>query len=208
MDPEHFVSCEVGIKAETSRLSGQLAIYHTDIDGMIVRTPTGRMIDEDSEVTKLNGGDGYIQGVELDGRCRVLDSLTAFGVLTWQEGEVDTYPTSDADVVRDTMSRQMPLMGRVGMRWDIRDNVWLEGSCTAAEKADDLSIRDASDTSRIPPGGTPSYTVYDVRAGWSRTDALALTLAIENLSDEDYRIHGSGLNEPGRNVVLAADWVF
>ncbi len=208
LDPEHFISYEVGIKAETSRLSGQLAVYHTDIDGMIVRTPTGRVIDEDFEVTKLNGGDGYIQGVELDGRIRLLNALTAFGVLTWQEGEVDTYPSSNAEVVRDTMSRQMPLMGRLGMRWNVIDNVWLEGSCTAAEKTDDLSMRDARDTSRIPPGGTPSYTVYDIRAGWNCTDDLALTLAIENLSDEDYRVHGSGLNEPGRNVILAADWVF
>jgi outer membrane receptor protein involved in Fe transport len=29
--------------------------------------------------------------------------------------------------------------------------------------------------------------------------------AVENLTDEDYRIHGSGVNEPGRNFVLAMD---
>ena len=29
-----------------------------------------------------------------------------------------------------------------------------------------------------------------------------LTAALENLTDEDYRIHGSGTNEPGFNAVL------
>ena len=28
--------------------------------------------------------------------------------------------------------------------------------------------------------------------------------AIENLANRDYRVHGSGLNEPGRNWVLTA----
>ena len=32
--------------------------------------------------------------------------------------------------------------------------------------------------------------------------------AIENITDEEYRIHGSGQNEPGRNFVLSLDWRF
>jgi hemoglobin/transferrin/lactoferrin receptor protein len=32
--------------------------------------------------------------------------------------------------------------------------------------------------------------------------------AVENISDKDYRIHGSGLNEPGFNVILGADCRF
>jgi hemoglobin/transferrin/lactoferrin receptor protein len=208
LDPEHFVSYEMGAKAETAKLSGQIALYRTDIDDVIVRTPTGRIVDDDFEVTKLNGGDGYIQGVELDARYRLSRELTAFGAFTWMEGEIDTYPTSNATAVRETIDRQMPLMGRIGMRWDVNDKVWLEGACTAAAKADNLSTRDRSDTSRIPPGGTPGYTVGDIRGGWNCTADLSLTLAIENITDEDYRVHGSGLNEPGRNIILAADWVF
>ena len=29
-----------------------------------------------------------------------------------------------------------------------------------------------------------------------------------NLTDEDYRIHGSGQNEPGFNCIMALDWRF
>ena len=40
LDPEHYVSCEVGLKVAAQGLSAQLAYFYTDIDGMIVRTPT------------------------------------------------------------------------------------------------------------------------------------------------------------------------
>ena len=203
LDPEHFTSGEVGIKAATDALSVQLAYFYTDIDGMIVRTPTGAVIDGDREVTKMNGGDGYVQGIEFDSRYRLLDCLTVFGVLTWMDGEVDTYPTSDAELATEYIDRLMPVTGTMGLRCDLNTRLWIEGSCTAAAKADKLSTRDQSDTSRIPPGGTPAYTVGDVRAGWVCSDSLAVSVAIENVTDEDYRIHGSGLNEPGRNLVLA-----
>jgi len=35
-----------------------------------------------------------------------------------------------------------------------------------------------------------------------------LSLGVENIADEDYRIHGSGVNEPGRNIVVATEWTF
>jgi len=209
LDPEHFVSYEIGIKAVTANLFAQIAFFYTEIDDMIVRTPTGRIIDGDYEVTKKNSGEGYVQGLELDARYRLWHDVTLFGAFTWMDGEVDTYPTSDAELATEPIDRLMPPTGRLGLRWDLlEDRYWLEGTCTAAAKADDLSTRDESDTSRIPDGGTPGYTVYDIRGGWNYNDSVALSVAVENITDEDYRIHGSGVNEPGRNLVVALESVF
>ena len=47
-----------------------------------------------------------------------------------------------------------------------------------------------------------------LRGGLTVCQDLDLTLALENVTDEDYRIHGSGVNEPGRNLVVQADWTF
>jgi len=208
LDPEHFVSYEAGLKAGAPGLSAQLAYFYTDIDGMIVRTPTGRIIDGEYEVTKKNAGDGYIQGIELDARSRCWRDLTVFGTFTWMDGKVDTYPTSDAVPTTESIDRLMPPTGRLGLRWDPGSKYWIEGSCTIAAKADKLSSRDEADTSRVPPGGTPGYTVYDIRAGWNFTDDIALSLAVENVTDEDYRVHGSGVNEAGRNIVVAMETTF
>jgi outer membrane receptor protein involved in Fe transport len=32
-----------------------------------------------------------------------------------------------------------------------------------------------------------------------------VTGGIENLTDKEYRVHGSGLNEPGRNAIVAVE---
>ena len=208
LDPERYLSAEIGIKTGTSRLSAQAAYYYTWIDGMIVRTPTGRQVDGAWEVTKKNAGDGYVQGIDLNARARLSRLFVLSGNFSWMDGEVESYPTSDTTKEREPISRLMPPTGRAALRWTPVASFWLEGVCTVAAKADRLSRSDRGDTGRIPQGGTPGYTVWDMRAGWEVSDGLALSFALENLADTDYRIHGSGLNEPGRNIVLAADWTF
>jgi hemoglobin/transferrin/lactoferrin receptor protein len=89
-----------------------------------------------------------------------------------------------------------------------RAKYWIEGLCDAASQADRLSADDLRDTQRIPPGGTPGYAIFGVRVGSQLTSALAMSLAVENLMDTDYRIHGSGCNEPGRNVILTGRYTF
>jgi len=208
LDPEHYTSFELGVKAETERYSLQLACFYTGIDGMIVRTPTGQIVDGDFEVTKRNAGDGQVHGVEFDGAVDLAEKWSVFGAVTWLDGDVESYPTSDAAAQREYLDRLMPLTGRLGVRWEARDNWWISVVGTAAADADRLSTRDRGDTSRIPPGGTPGYAVLDLRAAWEATEHLTITAAVENLEDLDYRVHGSGLNESGRNLVLAAELKF
>ncbi len=209
LDPEYFISFEAGVKANYDTFTLQAAYFYTDIEDMIVRVPTGNLIGGDSEVTKRNAGDGFVQGVEVGASMQVYPQWTLFGALTWMEGEVDTFPTSAPVVTREPMDRVMPLTGLVGLRWDHPDNrFWAEAVVTLADKQDKLSTRDQSDTQRIPPGGTPGYELLTIRGGWHVNDNVTLTLAIENILDEDYRIHGSGQNEPGRNLVFAVDMTF
>jgi hemoglobin/transferrin/lactoferrin receptor protein len=209
LEPEHFLSYEAGIKSRFDYFSTALTYYYTDIDSMIVRAPTGRVIDGLNEVTKKNSGNGYIQGVEWLNTVTVTKNWSGWLSASWMEGEVDSYPTSSPQKQRDYITRLMPPTVQAGVRAQT-DNAkyWAEGVCDAAEKADKLSADDLRDTQRIPPGGTPGYAVFGVRVGSQVTSSLALSLAVENVLDEDYRIHGSGCNEPGRNVVLTGRYTF
>ena len=74
--------------------------------------------------------------------------------------------------------------------------------------ADKLSTRDKADTQRIPPDGTPGYATLTLRGGWNVNKDLSVFAAVENVTNEDYRIHGSGVNEPGTNLVVGLDWRF
>lgn len=207
LTPEKYITSEAGLKISNQRLRAQAAYFYTLIDDMIIRTPTGRIVDGAYEVTKRNSGDGYVHGIELDARWQVLRELAAFGVFTWMDGRLETYPASDAPMVREYHDRLMPPTGRFGLRWDNR-RYWIEGACNLAARADKLSSRDAADISRIPPGGTPGYAVYELRAGFSPYEGLQLSAAVENITNEDYRIHGSGVNEAGRNFIVAVNAVF
>ncbi len=209
LDPEEYVEYEAGLKSRTERLVSQLSLYYTRIDGMIVRTPTGRTIDGMTEVTKRNSGKGYIEGVEVSALYRFTPQGSAWFSMSLMDGKVDGYPTSSTLQERDYISRLMPLTAQAGVRWrTMSGKYWSELIGDAAAKADKLSADDKRDTQRIPPGGTPAYAVCTARAGVRITQGVALALAVENLLDEDYRIHGSGVNEPGRNFVLTANCAF
>jgi hemoglobin/transferrin/lactoferrin receptor protein len=208
LDPEHFLSGEIGVKARFDRAAFAVSYFYTAIDGMIIRAPTGRVTAGGlREVTKRNSGDGFVHGVEVGGSLGVPGDLTAFGTFAWLEGEVDTFVTSDAPAVRAPISRLMPPTATAGLRWEPAERSgWLEGLVTVAGEADRLSPSDQLDTQRIPPGGTPGYVVATVRGGLEIRDGLTLSAAVENITDEDYRIHGSGQNEPGTNFVIGLDW--
>ncbi|MEM7145085.1 MAG: TonB-dependent receptor [Verrucomicrobiota bacterium] len=209
LSPERFSMFELGLRSTHSRWGVEGSFYYTDINSLIVRTPTGRVIDGDFEVTKRNAGDGYVKGFEIQGDIEILPGWTLFGDVAWQDGEVDQFPTSDPVSVREPLSRIHPVAGHVGLRWDAADGrKWIETLVTMAATADKLNTRDSRDTQRIPPGGTPGYTLVSLRGGWQVTDSLLLTAAVENIGDVEYRVHGSGQNEPGINAVFGLELTF
>ncbi len=205
VEPEYYLMYEAGVKARFDRVELEAAYFYTDIQGMIIRTPTGQTINGLAEVTKLNAGDGYIHGVEVQGKVRLVEDFYALGAFTWMEGEVTAFADGNlASKQVEPVSRLMPTTGMLALRWETAHRrYWAEASCTLAARQDQLSSGDLGDTQRIPPGGTPGYGVLALRAGWRPCKNFTLSAVLENLTDEDYRIHGSGVNEPGRNLILA-----
>jgi hemoglobin/transferrin/lactoferrin receptor protein len=210
LEPERFLTAEAGWRTRRDRWSAGAAWFHTAIRNQIIRTPTGARIDGLEEVTKRNSGAGFVHGVELAGSVRPAPDWTLSGVATWMEGELDYHPTADSSrLVRAPLSRVMPLTGHLHLRWEPPAmRVWAGAAAGAAARQDRLAPGDRVDTERIPPGGTSGYVFASLRGGWRPTRALTLAIALENLTDEDYRIHGSGVNEPGRNLVFSADYRF
>ncbi len=209
LEPEKFISYEAGVKVKYENFSMQAAYFLTDIEDMIVRVPTGNVIDGDNEVTKKNAGNGYVQGVELAARYRFHPQFAVFGAFAWMYGEIDTYPTSNPVTRSEPIDRIMSPTGHLGLRWDHPNKkFWAEIVGTAAGEADQLSTRDQADTQRIPPGGTPGYVKVDLRGGWKIKDGLEVWAGLENLTNADYRIHGSGVNEPGINFKIGMKWRF
>jgi hemoglobin/transferrin/lactoferrin receptor protein len=122
---------------------------------------------------------------------------------------VRNFEAAGSSLSHEPPSRLMPLTVRAGVRWEPSDCDWyVETEVVRAEEQDRLSFGDRRDTQRIPPGGTPGYTLCHVRAGWELSETATLDVALENLTDYDYRVHGSGTNSPGRQLVVALGVTF
>lgn len=198
LDEERFTTIEVGFKQRWQRGHIQAAGYYTWQQDRIARfsQPTD---------TKRNIDDGYIQGIELSGEFGLAPAWTLFGHGQWQEGREKTYANRDITqpMERRPISRIAPLGGELGLRWQAPGGrVWLEGLVEAAARQDKLADAETTDN-RFPPNGTPGYGVVSLRGGWHMHDNLSMAVALENIADKAYRIHGSGVNEPGRNFVVS-----
>jgi hemoglobin/transferrin/lactoferrin receptor protein len=204
LDPEEYLTYEVGTKVQQGTVTAQCAWFWTDIEDQIQRFPTGTTIGTSQVITKENVGNGYIQGVELESAWRFVESTTLFGNVTWQQGRVENYNSGGTELQEEHVSRLMPLTGLVGVRWQPEGSRFrVETLVLHAEEQDKLSAGDVRDTQRIPPGGTPSWTIWNAWLVWDMTERAKLVLGCENLTDDDYRVHGSGSNSPGRNFLVS-----
>lgn len=206
LDPENYVAVEMGARLDLAPLQLEAAAYRTWIDGMIVRAPTGRVFNDGFvEVTKRNAGDGYVHGIEARAELALTREWSLWSQAAWMEGTVDGYPDSTTEKRREPVSRLLPATARIGLtRAAENGKWWVEAVGEAAAKADRLSAGDRRDTQRIPPGGTPGYAVAHLRCGAKISENLRFVAGVENVLDKDYRIHGSGVNEPGRNFVVSS----
>ena len=209
LDPERYVQYELGTRFRTPTLDVEGAVYYTDIEDQIQRLLTGNVNESgEMEMTKANVGNGELYGLELKANWQFTEQWAAFGHFAWMDGEISTEARVGSPPVDDYHSRTMPTNYRLGLRYFSGGarNWWFEPEAIVVEKADRLSLRDMSDTQRIPPGGTPGYTLLNLRGGLDLTENLVVYLSLENLLDEDYRVHGSGQNEPGRNFIVSVDY--
>jgi hemoglobin/transferrin/lactoferrin receptor protein len=196
------VTGEIGTRVTADPVAWQVAYFYTRIRDLIIRQKTAG-----DEFTKINGGGGYVHGVESELQVRVAKQWLVRTGFTWMEGYTDY---RDADGIQITEPfRTMPLTAYTALRWTRADRrFWAEAAARASDQEDRLTAADKTDTQRIPPGGTPGYGVMDLRFGCRLKNRVSLVASVENVFNKDYRIHGSGSNEPGRNLILSAEYSF
>ncbi|MDP6941366.1 MAG: TonB-dependent receptor [Planctomycetota bacterium] len=204
LEPEYFLQAEVGTQGREKNLAWQLSAWQTWMNDMIIRSPEEA---SGSSVGKDNA-DGWMHGLEADVKWSLAPEWEAHLMASWMDGEVDQRVGADGvafedlSIVSAPVDRLMPLQAYLSARRTMNGgHFWYEGWAWAMGDADKLSFRDERDTSRIPADGTPAFTLFGLSVGWKLSKDLNLSLQIENLTDEDYRVHGSGINGSGRSIV-------
>ena len=95
--------------------------------------------------------------------------------------------------------------GKLGAVYTVK-KFFVSGELLFACKQDRLSAGDKSDN-RIPDGGTPGWEVVNLFAGYNLKH-IRLKAGFENIFNEDYRTHGSGINGVGRSAWLMLGFYF
>lgn len=204
IDPEHYLTYELGTRYIDGEVAVQAAAFYTDISDLITSRPigtdpgTGEII-----TTTTNGAEGFLWGGELEVDWYLASEWRASGFVAYIDGENDTFPTASLTSVREPVSRLMPLTGSAALRWTgAQSGLWIEGRVIAAGRGDRLNSGDRADTSRFPPAGTPNYVVANLSSGCPVNEHVELLVTLENVTDTSYRVHGSGVNQPGFNAIV------
>jgi hemoglobin/transferrin/lactoferrin receptor protein len=207
VNPEEFLTYELGLRHDTPTTLLTASVFYTDVNDLITGVPVAA--GSSNQVT-TNAADAYVYGVEVEGAWQFHPQWRLSGYAAWQDGRTEV-PEYLGGPMRDKpLNRQLPLSGSLALRWDSLDaRFWMEARLLAAAREDRITATDqAADSQRIPTHGTPGYLVTSLRAGWRLNEHVDLMFGIENLTDEDYRNHGSGQNEPGLGGIVSAKVVW
>ncbi|WP_245581605.1 TonB-dependent receptor [Rudanella lutea] len=191
--PERSLNTEAGIKLRHKQLALTLLGYHNRLTDFISRVRQGKDSLQGYPVyLKQNSAKSFIRGLEGDIEYGISSRLLAYAGASYTYGQNVT--------ANEPFRRIPPLNGRVGLSYTA-SGWWLRGEWVWAGAQTRLAKGDQDDN-RIAKGGTPGWQVLNLNGGY-RWRWLTLSAELQNLMDEAYRTHGSGVDGVGRSAWLS-----
>lgn len=195
---EKIRQIDVSIRQHSRRWQLDLAVYYLQFEDRITSVRTGSVtVDGRDIVQSVNAAESAIHGFEASAGVKLSNSLRLDFVLNYTRGSQQT--TGEATEAAD---RIPPLSGRLGLVYDAGGDWSFEGGLGASANQDRLSDRDRHDI-RIDPTGTAGWAMAGARANWHPEGRWHVSFGLNNLLDTNYRLHGSGIDAPGRNFSVS-----
>lgn len=202
LGPERVRSVDFGIKHSSARFEAEAYLWRSEFSERITTVFTGDTTASGRRVVQnVNLSQASLHGAEAGLRWFVDEAWTFAATLNHTRGD-ETLAPGAAQTPAD---RIPPFNARVSANWR-RDDRWsFDAAVFGAARQDRLSERDRTDP-RINPEGTAGFARVDLGARYRVNDDLVIEARIENLGDQAYREHGSGIDAPGRNLLIGFDW--
>ena len=201
LESERITQMDAGIRHRGDRFSVEAVLWRLEYSDRIVSVLTGEVTPGGRDVVQTrNRASASLYGLEAFAQLAVSEAASVELLLNYTRGEQD-----DALGMAEPADRVPPLNGRLSLRYAITDDWQIEPFAVFAGNQDRLSARDLQDP-RIDPQGTDSWATANVRATWSPDDRWFVRLSALNVLDERYRVHGSGIDAPGRNLKVDVNY--
>lgn len=203
LESEHITQFDVGIRHHRENWQTELTLFALHYTDRITSVLTGAVTPDGREIVQSrNVSSAEIRGVEASMRAILAQSLVAELVLNYLYGE-----ETANDGTGHPADRIPPFNGRLSFRYQASDALSVEPYFLFAGSQDRLSPRDAQDV-RINPAGTSGWLTANLSASWRRSERLQATARVENIFDQRYRLHGSGIDAVGRNLALSLQYAW
>ncbi|NIV18928.1 MAG: TonB-dependent receptor [Woeseiaceae bacterium] len=198
LDAEHVTHTDIGVTTHGDGFRFELYVFDLDYEDRIESVATGDVTLDGRVITQSrNLATSDLYGLEALAWMSISEALTLDANLTYTKGtsSLPGEPETAAD-------RVPPLNGRLSLRFEPTDSWQASVHVRFADNQERLSPRDVSDP-RIDPEGTTGWLTLaaDVllrRGNWG------FRIGADNILDEHYRVHGSGVDARGRNIYAGA----
>lgn len=196
--PERGLTSELGLRVTQPSLYTSVAVFRTDLQNLIDRVRAtyqgASTFDGQPVFQKANVAEARILGWEAETTWWAPGGLTVAGHVTATRG--------DALTRNEPMRRIPPVHGGLRLEWQPHLRASAGAAWRAAGAQRRLSSGDLADH-RISRTGTPAWSTVDLFGRVQLSVRAAISLGVRNLFDERYRVHGSGLDAPGRAAWLS-----
>ena len=171
-------------------MSGTIAAYYMHLADLITRVKMdGQVISGYQVYQKENTESAFIKGFETELNWNAIKNLHISGGIAYAYGQSLSK--------KEPLRRIPPLNGR--LMGTYRKNKWFAASEFQFASAQKRLAQGDKDDNRIPAGGTPGWRLLNFYGGY-KFSIVQLNAGIQNIFNEDYRTHGSGINGVGRSA--------
>ncbi len=193
LSPEKGLHLGAGHRWVSKSLQLETSLFYLKLHDLITRTAiSGDSIQGYPVFIKKNADRSYIYGLESSLNLKFSSRWTVRGMIQYSFGQ-----NQSAD---EPIRRIPPLfcIGKIQYQPGLRWSFYAES--LNAGRQDRLSAGDISDN-RISRTGTPAWNILNLGLT-VKLKSLECRAGVENLFNQDYRVHGSGINGAGRLLRL------
>jgi outer membrane cobalamin receptor len=192
LKPEESLNKELGLRWRKQKFYVTTSLFHTSFQNLITRIKTDQMINNYSVYIKQNIERAFIWGTEwtIDGQVGK----------KWKGAANFTYLFGQNITRNEPMRRIPPMTCNLNLQYSLgfhQVGLYLE----SAGLQDRLAQGDKDDT-RIPVGGTPGFSIWNVSLS-GKINFIKYRVLFYNLFNKDFRTHGSGINGMGRAITIS-----
>lgn len=219
LKPEESLMYEIVQKYKANGLNLILSLYYVDLKNFISKEeleaddiPAG-FEDYDKVYKKQNVNKSHIYGGEFGLEYKYKSQFDVRGSVYYTYGEedlskkdLDAWKEENPTLKTPYMSKIPPLSGFLKLTGHYSDNVDFTYKMTYAMEQDKLSDSDLEDV-RIPEGGTPSFLIHSIGVSFL-FEKVQIHTFLNNIADEKYKYHASGVWGAGRSLNFKLSYQF